>query len=169
MHWGDLDRDGFIDRISLEPEYDSITLYYGNTFGPQVHGIAAANSGTSGAHLSWSGSRSVAANDFTLHVTGCPAGEFGLFFYGPERGQTPFGQHGYLNVAPGGIGLTRVPPRLLTDSAGSVSKTFDFTAPPMNSGVAEIEPGSTWSFQFWYRDPGVGFNLSDAIEVVFCP
>ena len=39
-------------------------------------------------------------------------------------------------------------------------------------GVAgTITPGSSWSFQGWYRDPfgpcGSGFNLTHALEVLF--
>ena len=35
-----------------------------------------------------------------------------------------------------------------------------------------IAPGSTWYFQFWYRDPAMGapgFNLSSALAVSFEP
>jgi hypothetical protein len=34
-----------------------------------------------------------------------------------------------------------------------------------------IDPGDTWRFQAWYRDPagpcGTGFNLSNGLEVTF--
>jgi hypothetical protein len=45
----------------------------------------------------------------------------------------------------------------------------------MNSGLGMITPGSTWFFQFWFRDPTstgggpTGVNLSTALEVTFCP
>jgi hypothetical protein len=36
-----------------------------------------------------------------------------------------------------------------------------------------LVPGSTWNFQFWYRDSKgplqSGFNLSDALTATFCP
>jgi hypothetical protein len=35
-----------------------------------------------------------------------------------------------------------------------------------------ITPGSTWTFQFWYRDlaaGGAGFNLSNELSATFCP
>lgn len=164
-----LDRDDRPDVLTASGEGLSVLLSTDGASAPRSHGIAAPNSHTSGAKLSWSGSRSVAANDFTLTVDGCPPGEFGLFFYGPERASVPFGNNGYLNVGAGSIGLLRVPPRLLTDGAGSATKTFDFGSHPMNAGAGEIAPGGTWNFQFWYRNPGHGFNLSDAIEVTFCP
>jgi len=32
-------------------------------------------------------------------------------------------------------------------------------------------PSSSWYFQFWFRDPGVGSgaNMSDGLHVVFAP
>ena len=35
-----------------------------------------------------------------------------------------------------------------------------------------FSPGSNWNFQFWYRDPNggpVGYNLTDALSITFCP
>ncbi len=49
---------------------------------------------------------------------------------------------------------------------------LNFTAPPAGSGLGAITPGSTWYFQFWYRDPlggGPAFNLSDGMMATFCP
>jgi len=66
----------------------------------------------------------------------------------------------------------RLLPVLLTDGTGGVSYHVDFTQPPANGGPGQIGPFSTWNFQFWYRDPQggpAGFNLSDGLEVTFCP
>ena len=41
--------------------------------------------------------------------------------------------------------------------------------PPNPNG--QITVGSSWAFQYWYRDPGfgsAGFNFSDGLWVTFC-
>jgi len=45
------------------------------------------------------------------------------------------------------------------------------TKGPMASGPAAWTVGSTWTLQFYYRDPGgtAGFNLSDAMRVTWTP
>ena len=57
------------------------------------------------------------------------------------------------------------------DGNGQAQRLVDFTSPPAGSGPGQITPGSTWYFQFWYRDPqgpgGTGFNTSDGLEVRF--
>ncbi|MDP6409465.1 MAG: hypothetical protein QGI46_08820 [Planctomycetota bacterium] len=64
-------------------------------------------------------------------------------------------------------------PPVRMDDAGGAARWIDFGAPPAGSGPGVIRPGSTWNSQFWYRDPlgpgGMGFNLSDAVSVGFCP
>ncbi len=45
-------------------------------------------------------------------------------------------------------------------------RAIDNTAPPANV----ITPGSTWYFQYWYRDkPIFGTNFTDGISVCFAP
>lgn len=67
-------------------------------------------------------------------------------------------------------GVIRINPAIQTDAAGAAALALDLTQPPTSSG--EITAGSTWNFQFWYRDPSggpEGFNLSDGLMVTFCP
>ena len=48
--------------------------------------------------------------------------------------------------------------------------TLDYTNPPQASG--QIAVNSIWTFQFWYRNPAAGgayFNLSNGLEITFCP
>lgn len=130
--------------------------------------VGAPNSAGPGAAISASGSASLAGNDTVLHVDGAIAGQFGLFFYGPNAIQVPFG-NGFRCV---GGGVFRLNPPLLPDGIGAASRALDLTAPAAASGPGQITAGSTWRFQFWYRDPaagGAGFNLSDGLEATFGP
>jgi hypothetical protein len=55
-----------------------------------------------------------------------------------------------------------------TTNGGFAQRTLDFTSSP----ASDITAGSTWSFQFFYRDVaagGAGFNLSNGLSATFCP
>jgi len=130
---------------------------------------AAPTSTTSGALMGTTGSSSISVNNFTIQTSNAPADKFGVYFYGPNQIQAPFGD-GFRCV---GGATQRVYPLLQTDGSGFASRQVDFTVYPAGSGSNQITPGSTWNFQFWFRDPmgpgGTGFNLSDAVSVSFCP
>ncbi len=133
--------------------------------------VTSPNSVGSGAIMAGRGSTSIAANYFKATAEHAPPGQFGIFYYGPELVQIPFGD-GWRCIGTGGIGTFRLNPPVLIDNTGFAFKLVDFTVPPAGSGPGKIEPASTWYFQFWYRDPafgGTGFNLSDALSVLFCP
>ncbi|MFT4541108.1 MAG: hypothetical protein ACI841_000045 [Planctomycetota bacterium] len=122
---------------------------------------ATPNSTGSPARISASGSASVAANDLVLRATPVP-NQPGIFYYGPNTIQAPFG-NGFRCIG----GTTgRLP--VVGGSAGVLTHGLDNTQPP--SGATTILPSSTWYFQCWYRDPlagGASFDLSDGLEVEF--
>ena len=123
------------------------------------------NSVGPGALMESSGGTSIAANDLTLRCSGAPPFQNGIFFYGPQETAVLFGD-GVLCVTGG---LLRFP-TVTVDGLGAAAYGLDITDPPQASG--QITAGSTWYFQFWYRDPaggGSGFNLSDALAATFCP
>jgi len=123
----------------------------------------APNSVGPGAIIDHSGSQSVSQNDFTLLASGCPPGEFGIFYYGLTAGQVPFG-NGFRCVT----GTVYRLPVITTDVFGDAAYALDLPSAPNPGG---IQAGDVWNFQFWYRDPsggGSGFNLSDGLEVPFC-
>ena len=129
------------------------------------------NSSGNRAYMNWSGTPSVSANDLILMATGCPPNKVGLFFYGPNQTDTPVGD-GRLCVGSGGLGLFRVSPLALSNASGDASTPLDLTSLPASSGDGQILPGSTWHFQFWFRDPEggpAGFNFSNGLAVDFCP
>jgi hypothetical protein len=131
----------------------------------------AANSVGPGAIISSYGPNSISANEFSLVAARLPPHVLGKFYYGPEVQQLPFG-NGFACVGAGGLGTFRLLPLLQAEEDGMVARHLDFTLPPASSGAGQILPGSTWCFQYWYRDPasgGAGFNLSDAVSITFCP
>ncbi len=132
----------------------------------EVQRYCVANDNSTGApgSITALGTPSVSANDWTLRASSCPPGQFGLFFYGQNQNQVPFGD-GRRCVDGQIFRLPAVP----ISPAGEATWALDFAAPPQPEGA--ITPGSTWNFQFWYRDPaagGSGFNLSQGMMVGFC-
>lgn len=139
---------------------------------PIAYCVGAPNSVGSGASIHWYGSYVHAANDFHLLAQSTVPNQFGLFFYGPAQIQVPFGD-GWRCVGSGGVGTFRLNPPGLSDFFGDAERHVDFTQPPASVGPAKITAGSTWNFQYWYRDPagpgGNGFNLTGGLSVTFCP
>jgi hypothetical protein len=52
---------------------------------------------------------------------------------------------------------------------GDMIYSLDNSNPPAPSG--QLTAGSTWNFQYWFRDPNTGanFNLSNGHSITFCP
>ncbi|MFT7484418.1 MAG: hypothetical protein ACI9F9_000258 [Candidatus Paceibacteria bacterium] len=139
--------------------------------GPMNYCDAVANSSGNTAAISSTGSNSVASNDFVLEAVGCPAGKPGLFFYGPTQVSTPYAD-GVLCVGSGTTGYFRVQPTVVTSAGGTASRAIDNTVGIYGSGPGQLAAGTTWNFQFWFRDPQggpSGFTFSDGLEVTFCP
>jgi len=103
-----------------------------------------------------------------LDVTGLPPSRTGLFVYGSSQQQISFG-NGWGCVAGG---IQRVLPAILSSPTGTVSYPVDLTQFPYTGSGNPVLAGSSWSFQFWYRDPQAGpafSNASDAVQVFFAP
>jgi len=132
---------------------------------PLPYCIAAPNSTGAGATISIQGSSNVLTDDLVLVASQCPASEPGLFFYGTGRVSTPFGD-GYRCV--GGT-VFRLGPFAFSDAGGQVTYAVDYDS--LHPGGA-LAPGSSWDFQFWYRDPagmgGSSFNTTNAMTLQFC-
>lgn len=108
------------------------------------------------------GSLSVQDASFTLAVAGAPPGQFGLFLYGPSFQLSPAAA-GWICVGnPVRMGATQI------DGLTTASWLVNLSLPA--AGGAAIVGGSTWCFQFWYRDPALsaGSNFSDGLVVLFC-
>ncbi|MDP6762917.1 MAG: PQQ-dependent sugar dehydrogenase [Planctomycetota bacterium] len=122
------------------------------------------NSSGRRARISHGGTTMVSADDFELFADDAVAGQFGLFYYGPQMAEVPFGD-GLRCI--GGSSWRLNPPQVI-DPTGHTARRVDYDAPVAPGG--QLAPGDTWFFQFWYRGPGgSGFNLSDGLGVTFCP
>jgi len=132
---------------------------------PQSYCSSLANSSGQGALISSSGPGSISENALVLNVDQTPSGVPGVFFFGVTQISAPFGD-GLRCVG----GMTfRMNPPVFADGTGHVSRALDLNAPPL---VGQVAPGSSWNFQFWFRDAaagGAGFNLSDGLHIEFCP
>jgi len=129
---------------------------------------ASPNSVGAGANISFTGSTSVAANDLTLVTTGGPASQPGLYYYGQFQIDVAFGE-GRRCV---GGSTWRLNPPAFSDGSGTFTRFADNSAMPMSVGAGMVGAGSVFNFQLWYRDPAggpSGFNLSDGLELTFCP
>lgn len=122
-----------------------------------------------GAAVSGRGTSSVATDDLVLGADPLPPDVFGLWFMGSSTTQAPLGA----GVRCAGGSLYRYP----VFSSGGTGQAH------LGPGIAEqsctrfgpggcIQPGDTWHFQVWYRDPqgpcGTS-NLSNAWKVTFTP
>jgi len=171
---GDLDGDNHADLAIGAPGDDGagadagrIFVYSGNPCGAaENHCIGGLHSDGGQARMGYIGSSSVARNDLQLKAEDCPINKFGIFFYGPNAIQSPFGD-GFRCVG----GMTRrLNPAINTGANGVATRVLDLAAPAV--GAAPIGTGEILSFQFWFRDPmgpgGSGFNLTDGLAISFC-
>jgi len=86
---------------------------------------------------------------------------------GEPTSALPLG-NGMLCVSPFHPGLLRLLPAVETDGQGAARRPLDFSALPPGGTIGG---GSTWAFQFWFRDvaaPDAGSDLTDALRVTFC-
>jgi len=172
--------DDYTDFIWQPPSPDSPGVknfgqVFVNTCAPPTatnYCMTAPNSAGSGSLISSTGTTSIANNDFALVAVGAAPNQFGLFYYGGGQIQAPFGD-GFRCVGAGAQGTYRINPAQSSDGAGMFTRAFNFTAPPFDAGGGAVTAGSSWNFQYWFRDPagpgGAGFNLSDGLNAVFQP
>jgi outer membrane protein assembly factor BamB len=145
----DLDQNGVIDTCEC--------LVY-------TYCTASPNTVGPGARIGMSGSPLISTNNLVLLADDCPTNQFGIFYYGPNQIEASFGS-GVRCVG----GATRRLPVVDSGSLGVAAYYLDILNQPTHPH--QISPGSTWNFQYWYRDPsdgGAGFNLSNGLSVTFC-
>ena len=136
-------------------------------------GAGCENSSSSGAHLYFTGSQSVSADDLVLNVDGLPPNKNGLFYMGGASMQVPIAD-GLRCVGNGASGTFRYPVNN-SGPTGVITRGPGIAAWACSHYAASgcLQAGSTWYFQLWYRDPpgpcGGGFNFSNGLRVDFGP
>ncbi len=116
------------------------------------------NSSGNPALMSFSGSLSIATNNFTVNAFELPHNQFYIFFHGPNQTELPFGNGSLCIAAP----QTRLTPPVKASATGLASRLVDISGFPVGD----------MSFQCWFRDPPAGgafFDLSDRLKVTFVP
>jgi len=138
------------------------------TFGclePEDYCSAVANSVGLPAEIGSFGTPNLSMNNFGLDVVAAPPGQIGLFIFGQNQVSVPSGNG---NLCVNG-NLKRLYPAVTIDGATTGSYQIDFNAEP---ALGNLTAGSTWNFQFWFRDVPAGgaqYNWSDGLSVTFCP
>ncbi len=133
------------------------------------------NSSGMGALLSVAaGTGRVALDDLVLVAEGLPTHQFGLVFMGGAQTSAVFG-NGLRCVTGGATGTFRYLPPQTSGGGGS----FNVGPGLLSYGQAHfdaqglIQPGESWFFQAWFRDPagpcGSSFNLSNGLKLTFMP
>ena len=118
----------------------------------------------SGVQISITGIPSITLNNLGIDAIGGPTNQPGLFFHGPGTASQPFGEGIRCVTAP----ISRVETPVFFGAGGTANKQVDMNAAAQSS----IQAADTRYFQLWYRDPTggpAGFNLSNGLEVTFCP
>lgn len=130
---------------------------------PTNYCTSTPNSTGQSATIYANGSASVLTNDLQLWAEGLPVGQVGQFFYGSMAQSTPLG-NGFLCLTGSPARFPLTP----TFGIGVATQVVDNQALPIGGG--SITAGTTWRFQFVYRDVaggGSGFNLTDGLEILF--
>ncbi|NRA98118.1 MAG: hypothetical protein HRU14_18140 [Planctomycetes bacterium] len=124
----------------------------------------AATSSPYRASISAFGSTNTSSTTHGLRLlaTGVPENQFGIFFYGTNEIQLPFGD-GFRCV---GGAINRLP---IMNAGADGRMQLDVSYPNTPIGWT-IQGGMTRRFQCWFRDTSAGpghFNLSDAVTLTF--
>lgn len=164
----DLNENGIPDEC--DPDAVAYGFCTGGPCGNDDPTAGCQNSTGQGAVLSALGSTSVANDDLVLEMSQLPPNKFGLLFNAPNMaGGIPFGDG--LRVATGSP--NRFP--VLNSGPGGVISFGPVVGHTLANfqPAQQIQPGSQWQFQGWYRDPqgpcGGGFNLTHGLSVSFTP
>jgi hypothetical protein len=146
-----------VDAV-LDPACRGVVLYCPTT----------TNSVGSGAMLSTSGPNSITQNSLRFLVNSAPPNQVGSLVYSPGTASIPWGNGVRCISSP----FQRLGPILPGDANGFLDRTVNLAVPPLANSPSAVLPGTTWNFQYVYRDPaggGFNFDTTNGAAVTFCP
>jgi len=126
-----------------------------------------------GAVLAAGGSTGTSSDSLRVEARWLPHNVFGILFMGDATTWAPFGD-GRRALGGATAGVFRFLPAKHTGLSGALIWDGGLVAQSQTFAPAgRIDPGETWYFQAWYRDPtgpcGTGFNVSNGLQVDFTP
>ncbi len=156
-------RDGTDTLMGIEFLQFSDQIIPAGSAGSAMNYCVSGPNSTGGAAVIYAnGSLSVSANDLALFATPVVPSAPGIFFFGPNQAQVPFGNGTRCIGAP----ITRLHVSF-AGLLGGLEYSIDNQAAPVSGSFV---PGAVWNFQAWFRDSqggGAGFDLSDGLQVTF--
>lgn len=165
---GDAKRDYIVGAPANDTPFvaggEAVVFSTGNSCPtPSTYCPATPNSTGQPAVIGYTGSTSIAANNFALTSAQCPPGTFGIFLMGPNQGSQPLG-NGTLCI---GAPFYRIG-SINQSAQGTSSKPLDLT---IFHDPIIIQPGAVFNFQLWFRNVAGGgglTNLTNALNVTLC-
>lgn len=144
-----------VERLRVDPTSSS---WYAAQPDPVPYGFGKTTSLGTTPSIGWTGTPSLAANDFVVTLSNGVPQVVGIGYHGPLPALTPFAG-GALWAEP----VLRLPPKVLGASGAT-----GYAVPILPQKVGHHE-----HFGFWFRDPqhpdGSGTGLSDALRVLYLP
>ncbi|MEL6431366.1 MAG: hypothetical protein AAFZ87_00855 [Planctomycetota bacterium] len=116
------------------------------------------------------GKRLTARNDVVLTASDLPPLQFGIFITSRIQALQVLPNGGSLCLG-GQIGRFQNLEQIFqADGGGRGSLRVDLTAIPQTTWTVAVQPGETWNFQAWYRDPASPStisNFTEGLEITF--
>jgi hypothetical protein len=137
-----------------------------------THG-GCTNSTGKPALLASAGTGSVTADDLLIEALQVPPNVFGIYFMGGGQTSTPLGDGLRVAASVSGSGLYRFGAQQVGPDGRALLGPGIVTHSQLFPPAGQIQAGTTWNFQFWYRDVsgpcGNATNVTNGVSVTFTP
>ncbi|MEM1451403.1 MAG: VCBS repeat-containing protein [Planctomycetota bacterium] len=174
LELADVDADGDLDAVGAEASavvWLENLIDHERPIGEQICTSAIPNSTGSPAAIRARGSVQLTLRDVTLRVSSLPQNASGYFLTSQTQASVfPVSNSQGRLCLGGAIGRYVGPGQVQNSgSEGTYELVVNLSAMPTPNGPALALPGSTWTFQAWYRDanPTSTSNFTDAVVLTF--